>query len=188
MKPLINIRHGKLLGPFFAEYIKQKYPDFIFPTEEQVFGKIKIFREYCEKYNEIIIEALYEITSLQFKRNIIDVFVISATNRDMSAPIIIRSRYEPDEFLDVLIHELLHVFLGDNKIKQYEIEGESERTKNHITLFAIHKYIYLDLLKEPYRLERNIKKSNEGDNKDYARAWEIVNNLDYLQIIKNIKS
>lgn len=186
MKTVINIRSGKLLDPFFNEYVKVKYPNFEFPTEEQVEGKIELFQKIWEKQGVSLLKSIYKITKLKFKRNVIDCFIVSVTPRDMSAPLIIRSRYTEEEFIDVLLHELLHKLFVDNGLKKIKDLEESKTTINHIKVFAVLKYLYLDFLKDEERLGRVMQKSKEGNNKDYARAWEIVDERGYKEIIKGL--
>jgi hypothetical protein len=93
---------------------------------------------------------------MEFKRNQIDIFVVSAINRDMSAPLIIRSRYNKEEFLKVIIEELLHVLFGDNK---FVPEGDENLTiRNHKGVFAVMRHLGFDL---------------EFKTEDYIKAWEL---------------
>ncbi len=43
--PQINIRHGRLLEPFFRDYILKKYPNHIFASTEEVLEKVKLFKK-----------------------------------------------------------------------------------------------------------------------------------------------
>ncbi len=186
MKPQINIRYGNLIDPFFKVYVEVKYPGYVFPTEEAVLGKIKDYRLAWEKMEEIFLNSIYKITNLEFKRNIIDCFIVSATPRDMSAPLIIRSRYTPDEFVDILMHELLHILFSDNKLRGPTNKNLTERANNHVLLFAILKYFYTEILEDIERLNKVMTIPKVGNNKDYEDAWDAVNNGDYKSIISNI--
>lgn len=186
MKTKINIRSGKLLDPFIRDYILAKYPDFEFPTEDEVEKKIELFKEAWKKEEKTLLKAIHKITKLKFKANIIDCYIVSAITRDMSAPLIIRSRYTEEEFIDVLLHELLHKLFVDNGLKKIKDLEESKTTINHIKVFAVLKYLYLDFLKNEERLGRVMQKSKEGNNQDYARAWEIVDERGYKEIIKGL--
>ena len=185
MKPKIVIKYGNLIDPFFKEYVKVQYPDYVFKTIDEVKSKVELFKEEWQKHENIFIESIYQKTGLEFKRNHIDCFIVSATPRDMSAPLIIRSRYSPPEFIDALYHELLHIFLSDNKTKLSPLGvNESLTTKNHINTFALLKYLYLDVFNDNERLEKVIKLTANLKNVDYDKAWSIVNNSDYQDIIK----
>jgi hypothetical protein len=185
--PEINIKYGKLIDPFFIVYSQLKYPDWKPPTREEVSKKVKLFKEEWNKYGCNILMTIKEISGLDFVREVFDVYVVSGTPRDMSDPIIIRSRYEPDEFLDVLVHELLHRLLTLNKVK-VPYEEENDTVRGHVYVHAIMKYIYLDLLKDGGRLERNLQRSKKHSTGDYIRAWEIVDDVGYMKLISQIKS
>jgi len=188
MKPQINIRYGKLLDPFFKEHVLVKYPTYEFPTEEQVLTKVKIFQDTWKNYEDQFIESIKTVSGLSFKRSIIDCFIVSATPRDMSAPLIIRSRYDGEEFADIIMHELLHILLSDNKVNRFKYsKSESERTLNHLSVFALLNYFYIEILKDEKRLLKVKQKSKEGNNSEYARAWEIVEEVGYENIIDSLK-
>jgi len=175
MKPTINIRYGKLIDPFFKDSVKVSYPDYVFPTEEQVLEKIGLFKKAWNEKESDFINFLYKETGLEFKRNLIDCFIVSATPRDMSAPLIIRSRYNEEEFLDVMHHELIHVLLSDNKVKRLEgFEEESKTTVNHLRVFFLLKKFYLEILKDEISFNRIYEKSSDNKNKEYRRAWYIL--------------
>lgn len=133
--PKINIRHGRLLEPFFRDYILNKYPNHVFFSEEEVLEKVEIFKQTFREKGEEALKRIQEITGLEFKKNIIDVFIVNATNRDMSAPLIIRARYTPEEFMEILIHELVHVLLTDNKFPT-DIH-EDQTVAKHIPVYKV---------------------------------------------------
>lgn len=185
-KPKIIIKHGRLLEPFFQAYVRVNYPDYQFPSEEKIKEKVKIFQNAWNQVGDNLINQIYKITGLKFKREVIDCYIVSATDRCMSAPLIIKSRLKEEEFVDTMLHELLHIILVDNKIKRIKCLNESKITMDHLRVFAVLKYIYKDYMKDEDRLKRVIEKSQVGNNKDYARAWEIVDKIGYLNIIKGI--
>jgi hypothetical protein len=186
MKPKIIIKHGKLLEPFFRVFISQKYPDYIFHTNEEVLEKVKIFKNNWSMYEDKFLIGLKEL-GLEFVRNRIDVLIISATDRDMSSPLIIRSRYDQKEFISVLCHELLHVLFADNKFVQ-KYEEESQTTRNHIYVFAVLKYLFVDVFNEPERLDTEKSKSSLEKNIDYYKAWQIVEKDGYKNILHKLKT
>lgn len=184
MRPKLMIKHGKLLEPFFKVYIEQKYPDFVFPTEEAVQEKVVLFRKAWSEYEDKFFSGI-ESLGLEFKRNYIEVYVVAAINRDMSAPLVIRSRYDEKEFISILFHELLHNLFNDVRIvKAYE--DESDQTRNHIYVFAMMEYLFRDILNEPERID--IEKSHSGPDKnvEYYMAWQIVENDGYRAILEGI--
>lgn len=143
-----------------------------------------------------------QLLELSFYRSVIDVTVAPYFGHK-STPLIINTRPDPDTFVDVLTHELLHVLQTDNTIHQAlgphstidllaqwrKLFGDHDKlTLVHIPVHAIHKYIYLDLLKEPKRLERELRLlNNSSTGKPYIAAWKYVNDKDYKEIIEHIK-
>ncbi|MCH7529792.1 hypothetical protein IIB50_01610 [Patescibacteria group bacterium] len=186
--PKITIKYGKLIDPFFKDSVEKNYPDYIFPSIEEVKKKVELFKEEWNSNGEKLLTAIFDITGLQFVRSHIDVFVVTATPRDMSAPFIIRSRYTPEEFVDMMLHELLHVLFGDNKLRFLKIEGESDRTLNHIEVFAVLTKLYKDTINDEIRLGKVRDKSYKGNNLEYKRAWELVDKIGYEKIIKELRS
>ncbi|MEX0910378.1 MAG: hypothetical protein WDZ73_01335 [Candidatus Paceibacterota bacterium] len=187
MQPKIRIKYGKLLDPFLKVYVESKYNGYKFPSEEEVKRKVKLFRGIWEKYDYKFFNGLDKL-GLSFKRNLIEVFIVSAVNRDMSSPLIIRSRYNEEEFINVLIHELLHVLLADNEIKPtFKFGDETMSTQNHVYVFALMTYLFKDIFKEEYRLITERQKSSAFKNEDYFKAWNIVKTIGYQSIVDEIK-
>lgn len=186
--PQIYIRYGKLIDPFFKDSVSINYPDYEFPTVDEIKDKVQLFRKTFEDNKDVFFVMLKDL-GLEFKRNTIDCFIVSATPRDMSAPLIIRSRYNETEFMDVMYHELLHKLFTDNEIPKYEYTDEiSSTTINHIDIFAILKYFYLEFLKDEDRFQKIKEKSADLKNIQYKKAWEIVDIVGYKEIMKSIKN
>jgi hypothetical protein len=106
--------------------------------------------------------------------------------------------YEPDEFIDILTHELIHRLLTDNRTLPYDLfliphwenlfgKNHSFNTLVHIPVHAVHKAVYLDALKDAKRLERDIKRHQKYGNKDYTAAWDYVESRGYEDIIACLK-
>lgn len=198
--PKIRIKYNRFLDPIFTFYCKNNpelkergWNDWIPPEKEEVFKRVKNYKAEWAKYENNILSKMCEISGLNFKRNIIDVHIVSGNSRPFSNPIVIKSGFSPDEFVDVLTHELLHTFFQDNidifptKILDEMFPNESRTTKNHIITHAVLKYIYLDILRDPSRLERNILNSKKHSSSDYARAWDIVEDRGYRELIADLK-
>ncbi len=67
-------------------------------------------------------------------------------------------------------------------------EEHDHSTLVHIPLHAIHKYLYLDVLQAPERLEREMKSLRDSPAAEsYVAAWEYVDTHDYKDIIEKIK-
>lgn len=181
---ILNIREGKLLEPFIRSYLNEHYPNHEIPSGNKVKDKVKVFQKEWDKKGERFVKFL-EDNELKFKKNIIDCFIVSATPRDMSAPLIIRSRYSRKEFMEALYHELIHIALVDNQNKHILEWNVPKTTRNHLRVFALLEKYYLEVLKDKRGLKKLKKKSEGEKNIDYKMAWKIVEQLGYDQIIKN---
>lgn len=198
--PKIIIKYGKLLDPVFIFYCRNNpalkdrgWNDWIPPSYEEVLSRIKNYRQEWEKNEKKILDGICDILSLNFIRNKIDVYIVSGNPRQLSDPLIIKSGFKPDEFVDTLTHELIHKLFEDNtpkippRILEEMFPNETQKTRNHVIVYAVLKHIYLDVLNDKMRLERNIKNSKQHDTHDYARAWEIIEKEGYGELIDEFK-
>lgn len=163
--PKINIKHNAYLDPIFTGYIKSlpEYKDWVEPTDDFLKAQISMYREVWNKEGEKILTAICNVTGLEFKRNQIDVHVVKGNIREHASCIILKCRYTREEFLCVLIHELIHCLINDNyKIvnSKHYYEDENQTTKSHVLIHAILKHIYFDILCEPLLFATNIKRIN----------------------------
>ena len=199
--PKIIIKYGKLLDPIFIFYCQNNpdlkargWNDWMPPTQEEVFKRIENYKKEWSKHEKKILEGICAVLGLKFKRDAIDVYIVSGNPRQLSAPIIIKSGFSPDEFVDSLTHELIHTLFEDNgriipiSIWDEMFPGETSAVKSHVVVHSVLKYIYLDVLKDGKMLERNIESSRKHNTNDYLRAWEIVEKEGYIEIIKKFKS
>jgi hypothetical protein len=199
--PKIIIKYGKLLDPIFIFYCKNNldlkargWNDWMPPTQDDVFKKIEDYKKEWSKYEGKILKGICSVLNLKFKRSAIDVYIVSGNPRQLSSPIVIKSGFSPDEFVDSLTHELIHILFEDNgrkvpiSIWDEMFSGETSSVKSHVVVHSVLKYIYLDVLKDEKRLERNVGSSKKHNTNDYLRAWEIVEKEGYIEIIKKFKS
>lgn len=164
----------------------------------------KAYRAEWEKHQGKILTALHDILGLKFYRDVIDVS-LAQYFIPQSDPLIMHFRNEPDLFVDVLTHELIHILLTDNNVLQLnnheckvdlikiwqELFGANYNfgTLVHIPVHAVLKSLYIDYLNDKSRLERDIEKAKEIDNgKNYVNAWEYVNDNDYKEIVNKLKN
>ncbi len=202
-KPEIRIQFSFLLQDFVSANL-----DKFFSPDKSNLSSYDDAEKYTEKYKnawskyeDIIIQGLINKLGLNFYKPVIDVSLADYM-LPMSQPIIINFRNEPDVFIDVLTHELIHVLLTDNQYFQIatsefdliskwkKLFGDYDfNTLVHIPVQAIMKYVYLDILKDPIRLDRDIENSNNLEGNDaYKDSWSYVMNNDYNEIIEKIKS
>lgn len=162
--------------------------------------KVLEYRFVWSEYESRIIPAMQQILGVEFYKSVIDVS-IAPWFISQSDPLIINPGYDPDEFVDILTHELFHVLLTDNNVvrlrdgtdngvllqKWQALFGKKHSfgTIVHIPVHAGLKYIYLDVLKNKVRLDRDMKTSkNYGP--DYVKSWGYVEANDYMRIISDV--
>jgi len=154
----------------------------------QTLDYIKKIGKLWRKEEKKVLQELSKIAHLKWKSKYIDCYVVGSC-RPFSYPLTMPI-YEkhPDYFIDVLIHELIHnLFIQNsketNKAWQYfekKHKKESQITKYHIVLHAIHSHIYLKFYNEK-RLKRDIKFTNRFP--DYKKSWQVVQKEGYRNII-----
>lgn len=192
MTPIITIKYNRFLDPIFEAYIRSQKgkKDWKKPSMSLVLRNIKKYQELWAKQGDKILVGLQRTTGIVFKRNQIEVHMVSGNGRAFNSPIVMKSRYSDVDFINVLTHELIHCLYSDNRNKVNDVicdprfDSTSNTTQNHIVLHAVLKYIYLDVLKEPKHLKADIKFCTSAD---YKEAWSIVEAGDYKEIIKAFK-
>ncbi len=201
MKPNIRIKNGWLLRANVSIYLHKlwaKEGDQLI-DREGIDKKVEAYSRAWEKHEDKILKGMVHITGLEFRQNIIDVYIAPWFNA-FSDPMVVGVIYKPDVFVDVLTHELLHRLLTDNNYVSNNVDLVKEWRKMfgkqlthiallHISVHAIHKAIYLDILKAPERLERDVVYYKKFDKKgdSYATAWDYVEKHDYKKIIEQLK-
>jgi hypothetical protein len=159
------------------------------------------YRNEWAKYEAKVLPALSEVSGLTFYRQVIDV-ACAPWLAGQSDPLLMSYYYEPDQFIDQLTHELCHVLLTDNTMYSDHSSSKwinlSERwaklfgevhdftTLVHIPVHALCKYIFVDVLKEPGRVERDV--ADCAGNEPYKKSWDYVNAHDYHEIIEQLKA
>jgi hypothetical protein len=195
--PKICIRYNHLIDPIFIEYCKH-YPkggwdSWVPPTKEEVLRRVGAYKAEWKKYEEKILNGLCDLLDLSFGECPIDVHIVSGNPRQISFPLIIKSGFTPDEFVNVFTEELTHRLFGLNKLGKAVVfddpkyEKETETTKKHVIIHSILKYIYLDILNEPKRLEMDLQSSKKHSPNEYGRSWDIVDKEGYKKIISDFK-
>lgn len=192
--PEVRIKMGSLLYRTISKELYEAHRDWYpgeYPDRESVQQRATTYHEAWEPVGQKILEAITRVFGLDFYQNTIDVYVAPCL-QTMSNPLLVNLRYSPDEFINALTHEILHRLLNDNTkkidlsaIQNSMFEGESLDTKNHILIHAGLKHIYLDVLKEPSRLERDIATCHKHKHDTYGRAWDIVEEQGYQDLINN---
>ena len=196
--PEIRIKDAWLLRENVSKYLHELWgKGKKLADDDWMEWKVGEYIKAWEPYEQKVLTGMCENMNLTFRQNIIDVY-IAPWFRAFSDPMVIGVMQEPDVFIDTLTHELLHRLLTDNTAVPHETRLLREWQKLfgkqhsfaalvHIPVHAVHKAIYLDVLKEPKRLERDIKKNKEHEAIDYIAAWGYVEKYGYKTIIKQLK-
>ncbi len=194
--PEIRIKNGWLIYQNVSVHLHKLWgKNKRLATIKDVDNKVAAYQTAWSKQETTILEGMYKLTGLRFKQNIIDVYIAPWFSA-FSDPMVLGIRYEPDRFVDVLTHELLHRLLSDNtKIGKLDLlkawkklfgKNHNFETLVHIPVLALHKAIILDILKKPNLLERDIAKMKEHKAIDYIKSWDYVNQHDYKDLIKQL--
>jgi len=196
MIPRIIIKYNRFLDPIFADWVKNqpKFKGVNIPTHGQVLKRVKKYNKLWSKNGDMILKALTKSTGLSFKRNQIEVHVVSVNSRSFSSPIVLKSGCSSIDFINILTHELIHCLFVDNcdRVNRHipwnqKVEGYNVGN-DHIFLHAFLKYIYLDVLKSPRHLKQNLIVSRKSGNEEYSRAWDVVEEFSYKELIREFGS
>lgn len=198
--PEVRIRASFLLNdaviPLLLPALKETGNE-IAATNEYINETVERYNRSWARYETEILTAMCEVLDLEFKQNIIDVYVAPFGN-SFSDPMVISTKYKSERFIEVFTHEIAHRLLTDNVkitssldkkiLKTWkELFGE-EHTWNtlvHIPVHALLEYIFIDVLNEPERLERDIKLCEKYP--PYADAWKYVKSKGYITILKKLR-
>ena len=198
--PEVRIRASFLLNgavvPLLLPGLKEAGNE-IAATDEFIQEKVEIFNKSWAKYEEKILTAMCEVLGIEFKQNIIDAYVAPFGN-SFSDPMVISTKYSGDRFIEVFTHEIAHRLLTDNTkitgspsrkiLKTWKnLFGEEHawNTLVHIPVHAVLEYIFIDVLNEPERLERDIELCKKYP--PYDDAWKYVKEQGYRSILEKLK-
>src|SRR5688500_4692498 len=73
------------------------------------------YQREWEKYEKKLLEGMMKCFELDFYLKTIDVHVAPYVF-PQSSPLLMNTYHKPDEFVDVLAHELIHVLFSDNTL------------------------------------------------------------------------
>lgn len=198
--PEIRIKDAWLLRENVSQHLHQLWAQ----EGEQLAGdawmrkRVAAYSRAWQPYKAKVLAGMCQVLNLSFRQNIIDVY-IAPWFKAFSDPLVIGVIQPPDEFIDTMTHELLHRLLTDNTAVPADTQLLAEWQKLfgkqhsfdtliHIPVHAAHKAVYLDVLDEPKRLERDIERSQKYKAADYVKAWEYVEQNGYQEIIEKLKN
>lgn len=192
--PEIRIRHSRLLTEAVSRrlYALDKGADAELADNDILEQRAEEYRVAWLEHEAAVLAALTESLGLDYYQPVIDV-TLAPWIRSMSTPLIINYRAEPDQFVDILAHELIHVLISDNtqkidfrELMTREWPAEAPRAQVHVLVHAVLENLYVSVLKQPERLARDIESNR--DNPPYARAWAIVGEQGSAKIIELMRS
>ncbi len=182
-----NWKKWSTLYPYLAD---KKYPSF-----ERIEKEIKKMEKVWLKYEKPVLREIEKITGLKWTEKEIKCYIVGLA-RGFSDPLTLSIEKDPKDFIDTLVHELLHQIFAVQKgnmqrctkawkyiYKAYTKETHS--TKVHIPVHAVHKHLYLKFFNEK-RMGRDIAICKKLP--DYQRSWKIVEEDGYESIIKEFAS
>jgi hypothetical protein len=198
--PEVRIRASFLLNgaviPLLLPGLKET-GDEIAATDEYISETVDRYNKSWSRYETKILTAMCEVLDLEFKQNIIDAYVVPF-GHSFSDPMVISTKYKSERFIEVFTHEVAHRLLTDNSkmtssldrkiLKTWkELFGEDHawNTLVHIPVHALLEYIFVDVLDEPERLERDIELCKQ--HPPYADAWTYVQSEGYQNILKKLR-
>jgi hypothetical protein len=195
--PRILIRYSPLLDEHYRVMTKHRWPKYFkknlknrYPSEKSIRNVADSFQKTWEPVAASLLTAMQEITSLKFNEREVVAYVVGA-GRAQSDPLVLPSTYSPTHIIGVLAHELLHrLFTYNTAGHNEDIEApklypqEKPTVAVHAILHAHLEYLYREILKRPDLLTWDIQSSKRHG--DYARAWDIVAEKGYLNILKDI--
>ena len=145
-----------------------------------------------------VIKLLIDLTGLTLPRDL-EMYIFGNGIRPMSNPLMMPiinfegKTYSDDEFIEIVIHEIIHRFVGDYEnnpgLKDYwnairkNYSQESVLTQNHIIVYALLNKVLSGLFgKERLKDFMNLK------HPDYKRAVEMVLEKGAESLIKEFRS
>lgn len=196
--PQIRIKNGWLIYQNASVHLHKLWgKNKKLASMKEVDLKILSYQKAWDKHEKQIMEGMQKILGLKFNQNIIDVYIAPWFDA-FSDPMVIGNKFDPEYFVDVLTHELLHRLLTDNtKIKKIRLipkwkkcfgKNHNLTTLVHIPVHATQKAIFIEILKQPSRAKRDFEKMKELKAKDYISSWQYVEKNDYRDLIKRVKS
>ena len=175
---------GYKVNPSWANELKSKLPE---------------IRNSWKTEGAQLLKATDGITHMSFRKPSYRIVMSVCDFPSMSDPLLVNMRYSlnsftkkplsPEVTTSVFYHELLHIYLEGRtpsytgKLKKYA--NESFTVRQHLYLFSIMKAVYLKL-DQKKTLNEIIKKDRSLPNKEYAKAWDIVNKIGYQKFVRSL--
>lgn len=193
--PEVRIWYAWLIDPVYRDafFANPKNRRKRYPSAHAIRRRIVAYRRSWKAHESEILTGICRATGVGFEENIIRVHVVGRAPRSVSYPLVTYATHAPSEFVDVLTHELIHHIITENakRVNFFPAitpftRGKSMTVNVHVLVHAIHQYIYLDVLKDPSRLRRNLEWAQR--HPPYRAAWKIVEKVGYQRILKRLRA
>lgn len=194
MIPKIKFYFSPIYNSFFERFVK--FPDHTkkLSNIKEVIKEMKLLEKEWKKIDKKLLRSLAEYANLSWQEKEIQCYFVGK-GIPFSDPLTICPRKNKKDTLSLLIHELIHRLIYQNrnnknvqkmwKYLEKKYKKESRLTINHIIVHAIHSKIYMEYFSEKEKMS-NIQKDNRDMN--YAKSWKIVNNMGYQKILDQLKN
>lgn len=198
MLPTITIRYSPLMdrygqilsqGEWAAQY-KKILGDIPYPLPESLIETAAAYRAEWQKYESVILTGITDLLGLHFSEREITVYVIGF-GRAHSDPLVVPSNISSADVVGLITHEVLHRLLTHNHEGFFEdvispklFPEETSSAALHIVIHAIMEYVYRDIIGNEDSMQRDINRSTQ----DYRRAWDVVSEFGYKNVIEKIRS
>src|SRR5690606_13199259 len=120
ISPEIRISFSELLYDFVSREFAKNSGEAL-PSMDDCYVWTENYRKEWAKFEELILHAMTEALGVEFYRTTIDVST-APLFIPQSERLIVNFRNAPDQFVDVLTHELAHVLPTDNNKVQIRNE------------------------------------------------------------------
>lgn len=195
--PEIRINYAWLLQMDVSRQLNKsnKWP---LPTDEEAEEYTENYRNAWKPKEVAILTEMQKCLGLTFYKKVLDVNV-AADIVPKSHPLIISFSSSPDQFVDTLMHELIHLLLTDNTtitlqgdMRNFKLATLWRRlfydepdfvTLIHIPVHAVMKKIILDALHEGFRVDRDKETIKKYGNESYLKSWDYVEKVGHEEII-----
>jgi hypothetical protein len=194
--PEIRISYSWLLSGQASEIMNEKYGDGTsLRTFEEYEAIVEKYDKWWSPFGEDILNGLCDILQLEYRQNIIDIYVAPWFSPISNPMVIGPAFHSQNALINTITRELIHRLLTDNTSINYKHDlltdwkilfGDNHdfNTLVHIPFHAVMKRLYLDVIDRPDLLKLDI--DDVSSNKPYALAWDYVNNHDCVELINKL--
>jgi hypothetical protein len=159
-----------------------------FPRPPQLEEYVQRLEKEWSTHGEKILSDIAAALNEKWEKDEIEVYV-TGLKESMSSPLMLGYKSDISVALDILTHELIHIFIGQmsmlNRYRKFASGlDEPQLVKVHVVVHAIHQSVY-ESEGRFADLKRDIAKSQKYP--EYAKAWDIVEKRGYRAIIADLR-